>query len=92
MLKNINRGQILIIKQKLFINEKTNGQVSINYPEGENYNGDLDAGKRNGYGTLTYSDGRKFVVELKNDEPWDGKGYIKIDFGDYVGSLQVSLY
>ena len=34
-------------------------------------------GKRDGQGTITYSDGDKFVGEFKDGELWNGTGYNK---------------
>ena len=40
-------------------------------------------GKRNGQGTLTWSDGKKYVGEWKDDKPWNGTQYDKSGNIDY---------
>ena len=44
------------------------------------YVGEFKDGKYHGQGTYTYPDGRKYVGEFKDDEPWNGNG---IGFNNY---------
>ena len=46
------------------------------YPDAE-YAGKFKEGKRNGQGTYTIADGRKYVGEWKDGKQWNGKGYDK---------------
>ena len=45
--------------------------------------GEHKDGKRNGQGTLTLSDGRKYVGKYKDASPWNGKIYDQI--GNIIG-------
>ena len=41
------------------------------------YKGQVEDGEFHGQGTLTYTDGRKYVGKFKDDEKWNGTGYDK---------------
>jgi len=41
------------------------------------YKGEIKNGKPNGQGIYTYPDGRKYVGEYKDGQPWNGTGYNK---------------
>ena len=47
--------------------------------------GELKNGKRNGQGTQTWLDGRKYVGEYKDGKTWNGTGY------DKNGNIQVKF-
>lgn len=51
------------------LNNCTNNQGTMTYPSGEQYAGQWKNGKRNGFGTIYYPNGKtKFAGEFKNDE------------------------
>jgi len=47
--------------------------------------GEYKDGKRNGQGTQTWLDGRKYVGEYKDGKTWNGTGY------DKNGNIQVKF-
>ena len=47
--------------------EAAENKITKNYGAGWVYYGQMEGGKRHGYGTLTWADGEKYVGEWKND-------------------------
>ncbi len=65
---------------------------TINYGNGETYEGDLLNGKYHGYGTYIYPDGEKYIGEFKNGS-YEGLGtYIYSDGEKYVGEFKDGLF
>jgi len=56
--------------------DKRHGQGTKTWANGDKYVGEYKDDKRHGQGTVTFADdGRKFVGESKDDEPWNGIKY-----------------
>ena len=60
----------------------------------KSYEGKWKNGERNGQGTETYPDGRKYVGEFKNGESWNGKIYDENGkiFGKVVNGKKIKQY
>ena len=60
-------------KNKVFFlrEEYENGQGRFIYPNGQ-YSGEWGKGKKQGQGTYTHHDGRKYEGEWKDGEVWNG--------------------
>ena len=57
---------------------KPNGKGECSYDKGRgNYKGSWRDGERHGLGTLTWSNGNKYVGEYKDDNRWNGTIYDK---------------
>ena len=65
--KNLKQSNSRLEKNKkeTIITKKKKDQIKIIFPEGEIYEGGWDSGKKNGFGTFTYSDGSKYIGEWK---------------------------
>ena len=64
----------------LYLWDTSSGQVWKTFRDKDTqpkYKGQVENGKPNGQGTLTWSDGRKYVGEFKNGERWNGTQYDK---------------
>ncbi len=65
---------------------------TIDYGNGEIYEGDLLNGKHHGYGTYTYPDGERYIGEFKNGS-YEGLGtYIFPDGDRYIGEFNGGLF
>jgi hypothetical protein len=53
--------------------EAAGNKITKNYGDGSVYYGQMEGGKRHGYGTCTWANGDKYVGEFKNDKK-DGNG------------------
>ena len=48
--------------------EAAENKITKNYRYGAVYYGQMEGGKRHGYGTYTYADGQKYMGEHKDDK------------------------
>ena len=65
--------------------EAAENKITQNYEGGHVYYGQMEGGKRHGYGTITWADGEKYVGEWKNGKR-DGNGTCThADGHKYVG-------
>ena len=57
------------------------------------YKGDVENGKPNGLGVITFPDGSKFVGEWKEGKPWNGTQYNKDRniLGKYVNGSYIPI-
>ena len=69
-------------------NAFADGRVIMVFPNsGDRYDGELQNGKRNGCGTLTFSWGRYYEGQFLNDQ-FHGQGIWTLENGDrYIGSF-----
>lgn len=64
------------------------GQVTMVFPSGNRYDGELQGEKRTGCGTYTFASGKQYIGQFKNDR-FEGQGMWILQNGDrYVGSFQ----
>ena len=69
--------QLISLKQK------------ISPQNGTKFEGQFKEGKRNGQGTYTYPDGRKYEGDWKDDKPWNGQEVYTSPIGmKYVGGFK----
>lgn len=65
-----------------------NGRVTIVFPTGNRYDGELKEGQRMGCGTYTFANGRRYMGQFQNDR-FEGQGVWMLQNGDrYIGSFQ----
>jgi len=68
--------------------EAAENKITQNYEGGHVYYGQMEGGKRHGYGTITWADGEKYVGEWNNNNK-DGNGtFTFADGAKYVGEFK----
>ena len=71
MVREHSTGKVVISTRVTGKTEKRAGQGTLNYSDGSMYQGEWLDGTLNGLGTFTSFDGRKWVGEFRNDQPWN---------------------
>ena len=64
----------------LYLYETSSGKKWKTFGDGKvqpKYKGKITNGKPNGFGVLTYPDGKKYEGEWKDGREWNGTGYNK---------------
>ena len=93
---NMDSENSIVLDDGIYYGNSLSGQPNgygvCQYKNGNKYEGEWQAGGMNGHGEYTFQNSKKWIGEFKNNQFWNGKGFLQYDGFTYEGEYKNGMW